>query len=198
VIPSDAERLYYTWLEENHPEEFRRRIEEEDYYYNLEKQWRASLPSERDFLLAFPGEIKPQIKELKRERETLHKAAREYQNEIARPKNDFTTILLAQCRKAMEEITKQITKLEWYIKPKEQRAELDIARAKAVPITNMIEFKRKVALCLWHTEKNASMTYFPSTNKVWCFACSNGGDAIDVAMKLWDVDMKEAVAKLTN
>lgn len=200
MIPTDTEQLYYSWLEENHPEEFRRRVEEEDYYYSLEKQWRVSLPTERDFLLAFPEGVKELLKTLKEERVFLMADSREaknlmvtdYQNEAA-----YQAVIDSNDQRLIE-VNKEITKLEWYVKPKSQRTELDIAKAKEFPITNLIEFKRKVAICIWHDDRKPSMNYFPSTNKVWCFACQNGGDAIDVAMKLWNMDIKDAVTKLTN
>lgn len=201
MIPTDTERLYYTWLEENHPDEYRLRVEEEDYFYSLEKQWAASLPTERDFLLAFPEGIKEQIKDLKHERSVLMEHTRELKNQLVTTNSSNTSVyelLITTNDDRLVAIRDQLTKLEWYTKPKAHKEELDIARAKAVPITNLIEFKRKVAKCLWHDDKNPSMTYFPSTNKVWCFSCQNGGDSIDVTMKLWDLSIKEAITKLTN
>lgn len=69
----------------------------------------------------------------------------------------------------------------------------DIEKAKAVPIDTLLEFKNNLALCLWHNEQHSSMRYYSENNRAWCFSCSNGGDSIDVVMKLKDFSFNEAV-----
>lgn len=76
----------------------------------------------------------------------------------------------------------------------------DVAAAKQVPITNLIEFKRGYAPCVWHNEKTASMFYngerskFPNTVK--CFGCGAMGDPIDVVMQMQGIEFNDAVKYL--
>lgn len=71
-----------------------------------------------------------------------------------------------------------------------------VTRAKAYPIDSLIEFRQGKARCLWHHEKTGSMHYYDESNRVYCFGCSKGGDAIDVYMAMNGVSFKEAVEKL--
>jgi hypothetical protein len=70
--------------------------------------------------------------------------------------------------------------------------------AKSYPIDRLLQFRHGKGVCLWHTDKNPSMHYYKKNNKVYCFACNQGGDAIDVAMKMRNCDFNGAVAFLTN
>ncbi len=71
---------------------------------------------------------------------------------------------------------------------------MKLAEAKSVPITNYVDFNTSMfARCLWHDDSNPSMYYYESTNKVYCFSCSEGGDVIDVVMNINDVKLKEAL-----
>jgi len=70
----------------------------------------------------------------------------------------------------------------------------DLQRAKNYPITNLIKFGRNhKACCIWHSETGASLHYYSKTNRVFCFGCSKGGDAVDVYMALNNCDFKEAI-----
>lgn len=91
-----------------------------------------------------------------------------------------------------EKLTKQ---LNWLKNPSKNTG-LDLARAKAVPITHLLEIKRKLARCPWHEDRNASLHYYEKQNKVHCFVCNNGGDVVDIAQAIWGVDFKEAVKRL--
>lgn len=55
-----------------------------------------------------------------------------------------------------------------------------VVRAKEYPIDEMVDFKMGKAPCLWHSERTASMHYYKEKNRVYCFGCGKGGDAIDV------------------
>ena len=71
--------------------------------------------------------------------------------------------------------------------------ELDIEKAKSVPIENFIEMGRdRKALCLWHDDRRASLHIYPN-NGFFCFVCSQSGDVIDVVMKLRGIGFLEAV-----
>lgn len=79
-----------------------------------------------------------------------------------------------------------------------------VAAARAVPITNFIQFnKARYAPCIVHSEKTASMYYnnerskYPNTVK--CFGgCGFMGDTIDVVMQLNNLTFNEAVDFLTK
>ena len=75
----------------------------------------------------------------------------------------------------------------------------EVELAKQVPMDQLIEFNRyKAALCLWHKDTHPSMTWFKKNNKVKCFACGQTGDTIDVAMKLYNLNLPQAVKRLLN
>lgn len=71
--------------------------------------------------------------------------------------------------------------------------ELDVAKAKAVPIETLYQFvkKGKVVSCPFHEDKHpsASIRY----NRLVCFQCGFKGDGIAFMMELNNVGFKEAV-----
>ncbi len=71
-------------------------------------------------------------------------------------------------------------------------------RANAVPITQLMEFKRNTACCPWHNEKTASLHYYRKTNTVFCFGCRKYGDAIDIYRTIHNATFKEAVQELNK
>jgi hypothetical protein len=75
---------------------------------------------------------------------------------------------------------------------------LAIEKAKQYPIDQLLPFKRKVTPCLWHPDTDPSLHYYRKKNRVHCFVCDQGWDAIDVTQKLHDCSFKEAVSILNN
>lgn len=74
-----------------------------------------------------------------------------------------------------------------------------ISRARAYPITNILDFKHNKTRCLWHNEKDASLTYYPESNSLYCFGgCGKSYDVIDVFRKKYGVSFREAVEKLQS
>jgi hypothetical protein len=67
---------------------------------------------------------------------------------------------------------------------------------KTYPIDNLITFHRRKVHCIWHSEKTASLTYNPKTNRVHCFGCGKHGDVIDVYRQLHGCDFTTAVNDL--
>ena len=64
-------------------------------------------------------------------------------------------------------------------------SDIDIARAKEFPITDLISFKGKTAICPFHNEDHSSLYYYADKNICHCFgACSKSFDSIDVYMGL--------------
>lgn len=71
-----------------------------------------------------------------------------------------------------------------------------IERAKAYPISDLIELKANKTACLWHKEDTPSLHYFRKNNRLYCFGCGKSADAIDIYQELHKVGFKEAVDKL--
>jgi hypothetical protein len=77
--------------------------------------------------------------------------------------------------------------------------DIDIQRAKQVPIDSLMEFnKADFAPCPFHKETQGSFKYYRKTNSWWCFSCNIGGDIISLYMKLNNCGFQDAVKKLTN
>ena len=69
-----------------------------------------------------------------------------------------------------------------------------LQRAKAVPISNFVEFNRqKYAKCIWHRDGTPSMCWYEKQNRVKCFGCSAMGDSIDVVRQLNQCGVREAI-----
>lgn len=75
---------------------------------------------------------------------------------------------------------------------------LDVERARNYPIDSLLEFNHNKTLCIWHDEKTPSLCLKKEWNKATCFGGCGTKDSIDVAMKLYNLDFKEAVRFLTN
>jgi len=71
-------------------------------------------------------------------------------------------------------------------------------RAKSYPIDRLIRFTRFKAKCIWHEDNDPSMHYYKKKNKVYCFSCKKGGDALDVVMQQQNCTLREAISFLNN
>lgn len=72
-----------------------------------------------------------------------------------------------------------------------------IEKAKEFPIIDLIQFNRaNMAKCIFHTDKNPSLHYYPKSNTVYCFSCNRYGDAIDVYKELNHCSTFEAIKAL--
>ena len=73
----------------------------------------------------------------------------------------------------------------------------ELAHAKTYPITSLLKFNREhKAACIWHKEKTPSLHYFKDKNRVYCFGCGRGGDALDVYRELHGCTLGEAIRAL--
>lgn len=68
-----------------------------------------------------------------------------------------------------------------------------IERAKQFPISDLLEIRRGTTLCIFHDDHKPSLKYYPKDNRVYCYACNRGEDAIGVLMTLRKIDFREAV-----
>lgn len=74
-----------------------------------------------------------------------------------------------------------------------------VLRAKSYPLTNLIEFKQKKAICPWHSEKSGSLAYYPKTNSAYCFgACGRAYDSIDAYRQKYGGSFLDAVKALND
>ncbi len=73
-------------------------------------------------------------------------------------------------------------------------------KAKLVPIHLFVKFNyQNFATSVWNkNDKNPSMKYYPSDNRVYDYSTGRGGDSIDVAQALWGLGFKETLNKLNN
>jgi len=71
-----------------------------------------------------------------------------------------------------------------------------IARAKDVPIDNLLDIGRNNIECLWHDDKSPSLSYHKKGNFVKCFACDEYADSIKVYQKINNCDFKTAVIEM--
>lgn len=70
-----------------------------------------------------------------------------------------------------------------------------IARAKEFPFEELWVFKRNMALCPFHPDKDASMKLYPS-NTVYCFSCDKSWDTIEFVKELHGITFPEAIRRL--
>lgn len=81
--------------------------------------------------------------------------------------------------------------------------ETEIERARQKSIEELYEGKlrkvgsRLMGLCPFHEEKTASFCVFPN-NRFYCFGCSENGDSIKFAMKIYNLDFIEVVRRLAT
>ena len=74
----------------------------------------------------------------------------------------------------------------------------ETARAKAYPMTDLLEFRGRKTKCLWHSDSDPSLHYYEKTNSAYCFSCGKYADSIDVCRNLKNCSFKEAVKYLNS
>lgn len=72
----------------------------------------------------------------------------------------------------------------------------DHVTAQAAAERYGVEIRRGRARCIWHEDRNPSLSFKGSFCK--CFACDAGGSCIDVTMQLFGLDVKDAAVKLNT
>jgi hypothetical protein len=101
-------------------------------------------------------------------------------------------IFIDPWRKRHEAIVKRNT----FILEDKPKNYLNVERAKSFLITDLLTFKRGVALCPFHNDRHPSLHYYPKTNTVFCFSCNTAGDSIKIYQTLNNCSFVEAVKKL--
>jgi hypothetical protein len=123
-----------------------------------------------------------------------------FYNAYEREKLRDSTINRLWTGRKLREAVKMLAKLQttiFYLKRREGDMErTDIQSAKEFPILNLYEFKKNMAVCPFHPDKDPSMSYNPKTNKAHCFSCNKTWDSIDFLMELEGLSFNEAVRRL--
>lgn len=82
---------------------------------------------------------------------------------------------------------KQIHSLRFKIAGKTPKGEIgakEIARAKAVPLGELLPFNSAgFTKCTFHNENHGSMKWYRKDNRFACFGCGKSGDSVDIVMK---------------
>lgn len=73
----------------------------------------------------------------------------------------------------------------------------DIARARELPIADMVKVRAHTTLCLWHDDSTPSMHVYPD-NHAYCFVCAKRADAIDFWMQLKSLDFISAIKDMLH
>lgn len=153
--------------------------------------------SSRRYDLPFEPEVMDQ-KEMKKVSKLYDAFANDVltdQRELKSRGEDYrhTELLIEYANERSEYLQKQLLP-----KRTPRTEDVDLLRnAKMMPIHQMIQFNHQAfARCIFHEEKTPSMKYYPEKNRVHCFSCGKGGDAIDVKMQLEGIPFGEAIKKL--
>lgn len=110
-------------------------------------------------------------------------------------------------QKMQSENRRQYKAFKWYkhlCEGKAKMFELNIEQAKQFLIGDILnaEVKQKTRGRSWyrcplHEETTASFVHYTEQNTWHCYGCSQGGDSIDLIMKMQKISFQEAVKKLT-
>lgn len=201
--------------------------EDEDhaFYFELESEWKKSLPKYSDKELL---EIFPETKEI------IPKKIKECKRTIRRKENEVVAALKSMqalnpdgfskwfCEEVIKlflmpslvKLEKNLCKLnnmQNLLNPSEQKNDHyefreKIEKAKQFPIEELARSKLELiqvgrnwkGLCPFHNEKTPSFYLFSDSNRYKCFGCNNGGSIIDLTMALYECDFKTAVMMLQN
>lgn len=123
------------------------------------------------------------------------------QPELIEYYNELIEKLLQNYEKEIKKYQWQITYLDSLGKPKSEAptnavTPERIERARQMPVTELLEFRRGTTLCIFHNDHKPSLKYYPKDNRVYCFACGRGEDAIGVFMELNRCTFKEAIMRM--
>lgn len=159
----------------------------------------------RDFCIAYKDKkelLREQIDMAYRNLERLEVAKREYADIIYKKvsrKNEWfwNDIVEELFTGPYEKRQRDIIKRNSFVLDSGKKL-LNIEKAKAFPITDLIEFNNSnMARCIFHTERTPSLHYYPQTNSCYCFSCNTYADSIKVFQQLNNCTFLEAVKKLS-
>lgn len=192
--------------------------EEMEYFDRLERNWKDNLPnySFNELMQIFPEAksvakkcIEEEIVQFRKDLNIAEEIEKECENIIYRKSSKENeefwrgvayTFFIKPYREGKEEKIKRngfhLLSLNRKDVVQKGVSQSDIERARQYPIDNFIDFKHKVAPCIWHNEKTGSLHYYKKTNTVYCFGCGKSADVIDVYMKIHGCNFLTAVKAL--
>jgi len=172
----------------------------------------AREPRFLDVVEAFPqirGYMKARIRRVKEGLEAAEKEAekelRETLAEIERSDCDkelLRHVAKGTYRARLRRHEKELLRCERFVRKEAASGitQTDIERAREHPIREILEVQRRDGFvrCPFHDERTASLKVFKD-NHWWCFgACQEGGDVIDLVMKMDGLTFVETVRKLSG
>lgn len=195
--------MYITMTDEEF--EFLGRFKKPEVFSLTPNQLAEEFPEAKTF-------VKRRLKEINKELSLLSGEEIKMQNwvrgrvKVVQQQNviDFNTALFFQPkREDLKKDQERLSRILMFMEPKtsgaSHRFTERLALAREFPIPKLIAFNGAgFAKCIWHDEKSGSMKYYRKQNKVYCFGCRYGGDAIDVMMRLQGLTLSGAVDALTG
>jgi CHC2-type zinc finger protein len=192
-------------------------MEFEEFFFDLEKSWRDSLPhlSDIQWLEVFPearGVLADKVREWGEEKERLIKIAKRAlrENKAGTPIQQIETELTIKVlvMPKINEAEKHIARLkrqQAYCSPRPSTGRItdaDIQRAREVPIISLISItgrrtgKTLTIKCPLHKDRSPSFVIYTESNTCWCFGCQQGGDSIALTRLLHNLSFIEAMKYL--
>ena len=134
-----------------------------------------------------------------------------YKAKANAPDNEdwFYDLMISDLEKQLKKVRGDLWKFRHLLLPKgakfpSGRRQYNIDKIKRVPISHIIgrEPARRnpdtdVYHCPFHKDENPSLTVWNSENRWYCFSENEGGDVIDLYMKLFNCDFIEACESLS-
>lgn len=188
-----------------------------DFYFDLEKSWRESLPrlSDIQWLDVFPearGILADKVKEWNDEKQrligvikwALQESSRESIQKYALVRLYAQALIVPRINDADKHIAR-LRRQQAHFAPRSVAGRItdaDIQRAKEVPIASLISTKLRQAgktlttNCPLHKDRTPSFVIYKESNTCWCFGCQQGGDSIALVRLLNNLSFIEAVKYL--
>jgi hypothetical protein len=111
-----------------------------------------------------------------------------------------TAFRLADIKREKKNIDRALLLLT---KGKNKDWESKVETARQIPVEELFAGKLKkvsktrlVGLCPLHQEKTPSFTIYTHNNSWYCYGCSQGGDVLNLLMRLEKLEFKDAVRRL--
>lgn len=187
-----------------------------DYAFDLEKEWKNSLPriTDKEWLELFPeavpylkirlGYLKKLHKQLASE--ILRDLSELYAQDFPGGKNNFSRWFREEIIKVwkgndLEKLRKEIQKLKFLLDPpmeiKGRITTQMIERAKSVPFDSLLKFNEAgFTICYFHKEKSPSLYFNKKRNQIHCFGCSYSADTIKFVMDYYKLSFPETIKRL--
>lgn len=191
-----------------------RECEEQEFLFELEKNWRESLPrlSDSEWLKVFPEArsiLLDKIREWGAEKMRLIGIVKKYLRETTAETYWYVWVSLhVAVIPHIEAAAKHIARLQRQIRHTSGRlikgriTQADIQRAKEIPIASLLSTnirktgKTLTTTCPLHADRSPSFVIYTETNSCWCFGCQQGGDSIAFTRQLHGLTFIDAVKYL--